>query len=255
MKGSMSFRDYASYYDLIYNDKDYGNEVGFIEEIFEDTRKPRTILEVGCGTGSYTKILLERGSDVTAVDLSGDMLRIAGEKCACKFIEGDIRDVSINERFDACIAMFAVMGYMTENSGIIKALNNIHEHLKPDGIFIFDVWNGLAVMRTLPEQRIKEMENDEIKIIRLANPKLRSFEHICEVNYKLLIQNKEDNAFDEINEKHIVRFYFPQEIKYYLENAGFEVLKICPFMDLMGGDVDENVWNITVIAKAAGGQR
>ena len=251
MKGNTSFRDYASYYDLIYKDKDYKKEVDFIEEIFEDTHKPEKILEVGCGTGSYTKILLERGYEVTAVDISEDMLKIAREKCACKFIEGDIRDITINERFDTCIAMFAVMGYMTENSDISKAVNNIHRHLKPNGIFIFDVWNGLAVMRLLPEQRIKEVENDEIKIIRVAVPNLRAFEHICEVNYKLLILNKAESTVNEINEKHVVRFYFPQEITYYLEDAGFEVLKICPFMDL-NGKVDENVWNITVIARAGG---
>ena len=250
MKGDTSFEDYAEYYDLIYKDKDYEREVDFIEDIFANTHKPEKILELGCGTGSYTKILLERGYEVTAVDISEDMLKIAREKCACKFINGDIRSVSINDKFDACIAMFAVMGYVTKNSDIIKALNNIRRHLKPNGVFVFDVWNGLAVMRVLPEPRIKEVENDKIKIVRVAIPNLRSFEHICEVNYKLIIINKENDTFNEINEKHVVRFYFPQEIKYYLEAAGFEVLKICPFMDFDGGGVDENVWNITVIARA-----
>ena len=257
MKTETSFKNYAEYYDLIYKDKDYVKEVDFLEEIFETIYKPKRILEVGCGTGSYTKILLERGYEVTAVDISEDMLKIAGEKCACKFIKGDVRDITINDKFDACIAMFAVMGYITRNSDIIKALNNIRRHLKPNGIFIFDVWNGLAVLRLLPEQRIKEMENDKIKIVRVAIPNLRAFEHICEVNYKLLIRNKENlsltNTCNEINEKHVVRFYFPQEIKYYLEAAGFEVLKICPFMDFDGGGVDENVWNMCVIARAVGG--
>ena len=257
MKPDISFKDYAEYYDLIYKDKNYEKEVDFIENIFRES-KPKKILEVGCGTGSYTKILLERGYEVTAVDISGNMLEIAGEKCACKckFIKGDIRDITINEKFDACIAMFAVMGYITENSDIIKTLNNIRRHLnlKPNGIFIFDVWNGLAVMRLLPEQRMKEVENDEIKIVRVAIPNLRAFDHICEVNYKLLILNKAESTVNEINEKHVVRFYFPQEIKYYLEDAGFEVLKICPFLDL-NGKVDENVWNSTVIGKAIGGER
>jgi len=254
MKGGTSFKDYAEYYDLIYKDKDYEKEVDFIENIFGESKpKPKRILELGCGTGSYTKILLERGYEVTAVDISEDMLKIASEKCACKFIKGDIRTVSINEKFDACIAMFAVMGYITENSDIIKALNNIRRHLnlKPNGIFIFDVWNGLAVMRNLPEQRMKEVENDKIKIVRVAIPNLMAFDHICEVNYKLLILDKAEGTVNEINEKHVVRFYFPQEIKYYLEDAGFEVLKICPFMDF-DGRVDENVWNITVVARAVG---
>ena len=253
MKVDTSFEDYAAYYDLIYKDKDYEKEVDFIEDIFGES-KPKKILEVGCGTGSYTKILVEKGYKVTAVDVSGDMLKIASEKCDCKFIKGDIRDITLNEKFDTCIAMFAVMGYITENAEIIKVLNNIRKHLKPNGIFVFDVWNGLAVLRLLPEQRIKEVENDEIRIIRFAVPNLRAFEQICEVNYKLIILNKRDNKLKEINEKHVMRFYFPQELKYYLENAGFEVLKICPFLDL-NGRVDEHVWNIAVIARAVDGER
>lgn len=258
MNADTSFKEYAEYYDLIYKDKDYEKEVDFIEAIFGEivgASKPKRILEVGCGTGNYTKILMDRGYEVTAVDLSEDMLKIASEKCdcECKFIKGDISEITINEKFDACIAMFAVMGYLTENADIIKALNNIYNHLKPNGVFVFDVWNGLAVMRLLPEQRIKEVENDEIRIIRFAVPNLKAFEHICEVNYKLIIQNKGDSKLKEINEKHVMRFYFPQELKYYLENAGFEVLKICPFLDL-NGRVDENVWNIAVIARAVGGE-
>lgn len=249
MKTNESFEYLAKYYDLIYNDKNYKNEVTFIEDIFENTYKPKKILELGCGTGNYTQILLERGYEITGVDISENMLKIAKEKCTCNFIRGSIRDISINDRFDACIAMFAVMGYITENSDIVKVLNNIRRHLKPNGLFVFDVWNGLAVLRILPELRIKVVENDEVKIQRIADPNLRSFDHVCEVNYKLLILNKENNTFNEIDEKHIVRFYFPQEIKYFLEATGFEVLKICPFLDL-NGKVDETVWNIAVVAKA-----
>ncbi|MCK4733817.1 MAG: class I SAM-dependent methyltransferase [Methanophagales archaeon] len=256
MDADMSFKEYAAYYDLIYKDKDYETEVDFIEDIFGEfigASNPKNILEVGCGTGNYTKILVDRGYEVTAVDVSEDMLKLASEKCDCEVIKGDISEITINDKFDTCIAMFAVMGYITENADIIKALNNIHKHLKPNGIFVFDVWNGLAVLRLLPEQRLKEVESDEILITRFAVPNLKAFDHICEVNYKLIIQNKRDTKLKEINEKHVMRFYFPQELKYYLENAGFEVLKICPFLDL-NGRVDENVWNIAVIARAVGGE-
>jgi len=177
------------------------------------------------------------------------MLEIAKEKCSAKFVEGDIRTVKVDEKYDCCLAMFAVMGYITKNRDIIKALTNIRKHLKPGGIFIFDVWNGLSIMRILPEQRIKKVENDEVKIIRYAIPNLIAFEHVCEVNYNLLILNKRENTYHEINEKHTMRYYFPQEIIYYLEESGFEVLNICPFLNLKG-KVDENVWNMCIVAKA-----
>jgi SAM-dependent methyltransferase len=248
VKTNESFEYIAKYYDLIYNDKDYESEVTFLEDIFGNTFKPKKILEIGCGTGNYTRILLERGYDMTALDVSESMLKTAKEKCHCKFIKGNMSAVSINERFDACIAMFAVMGYVTENSEIIKALKNIHKHLKENGLFIFDVWNGLATLRLLPELRIKVVENDKVKLLRIADPKLKSFDHICEVNYKLLILNKGNSKFSVIDEKHVMRFYFPQEIIFFLEATGFEVLKICPFLDLKG-KVDENIWNIAVVAK------
>ena len=251
MKLNLSFKNYAKYYDFIYQDKDYGREFNFIEEIFKTTKKPKSILEIGCGTGNYTKILLERGYKVTAIDISGEMLEIAREKCSTKFLEGDIRTIKINDKFDCCLAMFAVMGYITKNRDIIKALINIRKHLKPNGVFIFDVWNGLTVMRILPEQRIKKVENDEVKIIRYTIPNLIAFEHICEVNYNLLILNKKKNTYHEINEKHMMRYYFPQEIIYYLEESGFEVINICPFLNLKG-KVDENIWNMCVVAKAKG---
>jgi len=249
MKLNLSFKNYAKYYDFIYQDKNYNRECNFIEEIFKTIKKPKNILEIGCGTGNYTKILLERGYEVTAIDISGEMLEIAREKCSTKFLEGDIRTIKINDKFDCCLAMFAVMGYITKNRDIIKALINIREHLKPNGIFIFDVWNGLSVMRILPEQRIKKVEDDKVKIIRYAIPNLIAFEHICEVNYKLLILNKKENTYHEINEKHMMRYYFPQEIIYYLEESGFEVINISPFLNSKG-KVDENVWNMCIVAKA-----
>jgi SAM-dependent methyltransferase len=251
MKLNLSFKKYAQYYDFIYQDKNYNGECNFIEEIFEINKKPKNILELGCGTGNYTKILLSRGYEVTGVDISGEMLEIASEKCSAKFIKGDIRTIKIGDKFDCCLAIFAVMGYITKNRDIIKTLVNIRKHLKPNGIFIFDVWNGLNVMRILPEQRIKKLENDEVKIIRYAIPNLIAFEHICEVNYNLLILNKKENTYREINEKHTVRYYFPQEIIYYLKKSGFEVINICPFLDLKG-KVDQNVWNMCIIAKAKG---
>jgi len=249
---AVSFLDLAKYYDLLYQDKDYAKEVEFIEQLFEKGVKPNKVLELGCGTGNYTKVLEERGYDVTGIDLSEKMLVVAKQKCGCKFSQGDMRSFSLDSKFDACFAMFAVIGYITENDDILRVFKNVHRHLKPDGLFIFDVWNGLAVMRTLPFSRIKKVQTNDVDVIRFAEPSLHAFEHICDVNYKLLILNKRANSFNEIDEKHIVRFYFPQETKFFLEQAGFEVLRICPFMDVKG-KVDENVWNIVFVARARRG--
>lgn len=249
MKSGKSFDFSAEFYDLLYKDKNYQREADFVEKVFSAFGKPKSILEVGCGTGNYTRIFFERGYDVSGLDISEKMIVAAKKKCDCAFQIGDLRSFSLGRKFDACVALFAVMGYMVENSDVISALCNIRAHLKQGGLFVFDVWNGLAVLRTLPETRVKEVEDDDRKVVRVARPVLKSFNHLCVVDYTYSVLDKKTQALQELTESHCVRFYFPQEIRFFLEQAGFEVLKICPFLDF-SGVVDETVWNMAVIARA-----
>jgi SAM-dependent methyltransferase len=249
LKNSVNFDSSAELYDLLYKDKDYARELKFIEKIFSAFGKPSSILEVGCGTGNYTRILHQKGYEITGLDASEKMISLAKQKCDCTFHDGDIRGFSLGERFDSCIALFAVMSYVVENSDVVRALSNVRDHLKPGGLFVFDVWNGLAVMRTLPEVRVREVEDNNRKILRTAYPKLEAYDHVCVVDFKFSVLNKKDQTIEEFHESHRVRFYFPQEIKFFLEASGFEVLKICPFLDF-SGVVDESVWNMTIIARA-----
>jgi SAM-dependent methyltransferase len=249
VKTNQSFEYSARFYDLIYKEKNYEKETAFVEDIFKAFTKPKSILEIGCGTGNYTQILHRKGYEMTGLDISENMIKVARKKCDCNFVVGDVCDFSLSERFDACVALFAVMGYVTENSGVKKAFTNIHRHLKPNGLFVFDVWNGLAVLSTPPELRVKEFKDDETKVLRIGYPKLKALDHVCEIKYKLLVTDKTNRSYSEFEEGHTVRFYFPQELKLLLEMSGFEVLKMCPFLDLHG-TLDQTVWNTTVIARA-----
>ncbi len=247
-KTSPTFGMSAELYDLLYRDKDYQREVDFLEQVFSAYGKPCSVLEVGCGTGNYTKLLSQRGYKVTGLDMSKEMTKLAKQKCNCPVHVGDVRDFSLGEQFDACIAMFAVLGYVTENSDVLRALNNVGAHLKKGGLFVFDVWNGLAVLRMLPQVRVKEAEDTERKVVRVATPKLDAFNHVCNVNFKYSILNKKEFKGDEFEENHLVRFYFPQELAFLLESCGFKLIKICPFPNFEG-KVDESVWNMAVVAK------
>ena len=251
----MSFGEgLARIYDLIYEDKDYEGECDFVGEIFKrfSPHPIETILDGGCGTGGHVIPLARRGYKVTGFDSSETMIKHAKEKTAesnltLDFQVGDLRNFNLNKKFDACICMFAVMNYLTKTKDLIKALRNIRRHLKKGALFTFDFWNGLAVLRILPSVRVKVVQDKEMRVIRLAEPELDAFNHLCHIHYRFIV-NKGSTLVDEIFETHTVRYYFPQEIAYHLEDTGFGVLKICPFLDL-DGKADENVWNATVIAK------
>jgi len=246
--------DYAFVYDFLYQDKDYEKECDFIEDVFAKyLGKVKTVLDLGCGTGGHALILAKRGYRIVGVDRSEEMLNIARSKSkdanlSINFIKGDITDINLKEKFDAVISMFAVMSYQTTNSAISGVCRVANNHLIPGGIFLFDCWNGPAVLMDKTTARIKEVKlNNKEKIIRFTEPIPSILMHTVEIRFKVL-RIKAENVISETNESHLMRFLFPQEIKYFLEVAGFKKIEFCPFLGFEK-PLTEHDWNMTVIAK------
>jgi SAM-dependent methyltransferase len=248
------FQSYGNFYDIIYLDKNYEKECDFLEEIFKrySNPMPKTILDAGCGTGNHAILLAKRGYKVTGIDLSEKMIKIAKEKANKNHVEinfnvMDLRELKLNKKFDACICMFSVLNYVIAGDELLGVLLKIKRHLKTGSLFIFDFWYGPAVLIIRPTSRVKIVEKDGIKVIRFADPQLDTFHHICEVEYYFVVI-KENLIIYDGKEKHVVRFYFPEEINHYLKETGFQLLKFCEFLNL-NVEPSERTWHVTAIAK------
>ncbi len=247
---------YASVYDALYRDKDYEAECDFVEQIFSlYARRPvYTVLDLGCGTGGHALPLARRGHFVVGADRSEAMLAEARRKATLRgvnpsgFVQGNIRTLDLGRTFDAVIAMFSIVSYQTTNEDLAATFRAARRHLGPDGLFIFDCWFGPAVLSQEPTERHKVVERDGERIERFAIPTLDALRYTVRVDYKVL-WTKDNRVLDEIDESHLMRFLFPQEIEGYLGDAGFELLKMCPFMALEQEATEQN-WNVTVVGKA-----
>jgi SAM-dependent methyltransferase len=215
--------------------------------------RPAKILDIGCGTGGHLVTLAKRGYDVVGVDKSEWMVEFAKEKVrryglGARFFVADVLDLKLDEKFDACISMFAVVNYIVKTDDIIKGFKNVRRHLKHGGLFIFDYWYGPAVLTIRPSIRVKVVEKDGIKLIRIVVPELDTFNHIQRSNYYLLAI-RDGIVVDEARETHILRYLFPQELIHYLKEAEFKVLKFCEF-PYLDKPPSENTWNVATIAMA-----
>lgn len=73
-----TFGNYSRYYNLLYKDKDYKGEAGFIYDLIQKySPGAKSILDLGCGTGRHDLLLAEKGYAITGVDMSEEMLLIA----------------------------------------------------------------------------------------------------------------------------------------------------------------------------------
>jgi len=251
---------YAAVYDALYREKDYGAECDLIERILREhggADRPRRILDLGCGTGNHALPLAGRGHALTGVDRSPGMLAAARAKATDLaspagapipvFHEGDVRTLDLNRRFDVVLMMFAVLGYQYENADLLAALDTVHRHLEPGGIFIFDVWNGLAVLSDRPGQRLRSIQGANHRILRTTTTRLDAVRQRCHVQFGLL-RIVDDRVVDEQDEEHVMRFFFPLELDLALSRCGMTLETLRSFPDYEAAP-DERAWNIVGVAR------
>ena len=229
------FSNYARYYDLMYQDKDYVGEAQFIQRLIQ-TYAPATttILELGCGTGNHAMLLAKEGYQVHGVDLSQEMLGYANERrdrlspasaTKLQFSQGDLRQVRLDRKFDVVLSLFHVISYQTNNEDLLAAFETAKAHLVPGGILIFDVWYGPAVLSEPPTVRIKRLEDRSIQVTRIAEPVMEPNKNLVDVNYHIFIKDLISSKIDEVKEVHTMRYLFRPELELVLDRLQMQIVE------------------------------
>lgn len=246
--------NYSRYYNLLYSDKDYLAESCYIDGLIQKySPGAKAILDLGCGTGRHDECLAGLGYRVHGVDGSADMLSVA-RKCAdgnqLQFSEADIRELHLEEKFDAVVSLFHVMSYQNSNEDLSRTFSVVSEHLASGGIFIFDCWYGPAVLTDRPTVRIKRLEDEQIEVTRIAEPVLHPNENRVDVHYQLFIRDKKSGEVAELNEVHNMRYLFSPEVEVLLESQGLHIQDSFEFMT--GKAPGYDTWGVCFVARKIG---
>jgi SAM-dependent methyltransferase len=225
------FDAYARYYDLLYQQKDYAQEAAFVAAALRRYIPAcARVLDLGCGTGRHAAHLAEFGFSVTGVDRSAEMLAVANAHRAdlashisaqLNFVEGDARGIRLGEQFDAVVALFHVVSYQRTDKDVAELLATAHAHLKPGGVFVFDVWHGPAVLNVGPSVRVARFADARTRVLRVAEPCLFPQENVVEVNYEIITEDIATGAVQTIKEVHPMRYFFAPEVGRFCRDAGF----------------------------------
>lgn len=248
------FQDYAYYYNSFYKDKDYKTEAEQVDILIKKYgQNVQNIINFGCGTGRHDIEFTKLGYHCTGIDLSSLMIDIARknaqkERMNIDFSVSDIRSFEASEKYDAVVSLFHVMSYQNKNEDILAAFTSARKALNQEGIFIFDVWYGPGVLSDKPAVRVKEIEDADNKLIRIARPFMHDKTNVVDVCYEVFVLNKKTNETKQINEVHNMRYFFRPEIKYFLESSGFELIDNldCNTLD----ETDYNSWTSYFVARA-----
>lgn len=251
------FKRYASYYNLLYRDKDYPGEARFIDKLLQEHNPgTKSILDLGCGSGTHAFQFARRGYEVHGIDISQDMLDKASQARSqlpedvasrLSFSLGDIRDVRIDQKFDAVTALFHVISYQPADEDLSAAFKTARNHLNPGGVFIFDCWYGPAVLSDPPVVRVKRLEDEEIQITRIAEPVLHPDMNRVDVNYQVFVSSKSDGSIEEFREAHRMRYLYQPEVESFMAASGLSGIECREWMT--GRVPGPDSWNVYFAAK------
>jgi ubiquinone/menaquinone biosynthesis C-methylase UbiE len=144
LKTAYQARDYARFYDWTY--EGIAEDIPFYLHAAREHGSP--VLELACGTGRITIPLAREGFEVIGLDLSAEMLRIAGEKLSkepaevrahVRLIEADMSAFALHETVSLAFVPAASLFHLHTDQQRSSCLSCITRHLKPGGGVIVDL--------------------------------------------------------------------------------------------------------------------
>ena len=221
-----AYQNLAASYDRLTNDVDYESWVDFAYAILEkEGLKPRTVADLACGTGSATRILARRGYQVTAVDLSEEMLTEAMDKCADLeqlpvFVHQNLARLRLPRAVDMAVCFLDSLDYILDPADCAAAIRQTYKALNPGGIFIFDV-NTPEKLRAMDGQVFLDEDDDVYCVWR---GEFDEETNIC--SYGMDLFQRQGETWLRSFEEHREYAYSIGQLKGFLKDAGFTRIEV-----------------------------
>ncbi len=243
---AMAETSYNEYFSMIYDKAldilPYDEMRDFLIKNFKmhDT-KPKSILDLGCGTGTLAILMKEAGFDITGLDLSAEMLTIATEKAMEKelfipFINQSMSELELIGSYDVIYSFGDAINYVTEDEDLLATFKGVHKYLADDGLFIFDI-NSIDKFRGYGNNSFTESEEDFFYIWE------NEFDEEERLNYyyvELFVRLDDEDLYERSFETHTERAYLCDEIVESLKKAGFADIKTYTDMNFSAGSKSDD---------------
>jgi ubiquinone/menaquinone biosynthesis C-methylase UbiE len=205
-----------------------------------DVSKVKNVLDMAAGSGRHAIIFAEKGFNVTAVDLSENLISVGkknaeSENVKIEFVHSDIRHFDPNIKYHLILNLFTSIGYFEKDEENYFILNKAYNLLENNGYFVLDYFNKSFVENNLVPSTVDEFDGSVITQNRFIEGK--------RIIKEITIDNKgKINKYFES-----VRMFSKDELINMLQKLGFRIIKT--FGDFMGNSFElESSPRIIIIA-------
>lgn len=227
---------YAETYDAAV--PDWPGEIRFYVDAAQwAVSRGEGVLELACGTGRVALRLAEAGADVVGLDLSGDMLAVAGSKSLgvrnVRWVEGDMRSFELERTFGLVLVPGHAFHNLLTPDDQVACLSCAWSHLTPGGMLVLHLdHQDMAWLGNLAGAKGGAFEEEETFERPKTGNKVRAFRAwtyerstqtaTCRTRWEEVDDRGE---MVEIRETEPIRLHclFRFEVEHLLARTGFEV--------------------------------
>lgn len=247
-----AYTSFAEVYDRFMDNIPYKEWCEYVNGLLNEYEiRDGLILDLGCGTGSLTELLADRGYDMIGVDNSEDMLQIAMDKREKSgkdilYLMQDMREFELYGTVRAVLSICDCMNYILEYEDLVEVFRLVNNYLDPRGIFIFDL-NTIYKYETLMGESTIAEDREECSFIWDNYYDKES--KINEYDLSLFIKQEED-LYRKYTENHYQRAYSLEEVKRAINEAGMDF--VAAFDAFTQNPVKDTSERIYIIARERG---
>ena len=220
-----AYTEFAQVYDRFMDNVPYEAWCEGISKILtEHGISEGLVLDLGCGTGTMTRLLRQKGYDMIGVDASAEMLEIARNHPdeGILYLQQDMREFELYGTVRAIVCVCDSINYLESEEDLLEVFRLANNYLDPGGIFVFDLNTPYKYREILGDSVIAE-NRDECSFIWE-----NTFYEEDGVNeYDLTIFCREEGGlYRKYEETHFQKAFDPEDVKKRILEAGMEFVAV-----------------------------
>ncbi len=223
-----AYQNLANWFEYLNDDCGYENWsqylITVLRECLKGTGLPALGLDIGCGSGYFTRAFQRNGFLMTGMDISTEMLNKARkladkEGARCEFLLGDIAKFKTLNRYSFVTAINDCINYLPKEK-LLSAFKRVRSALSKNGYFLFDISSERKFYKKVANT-VSADDRDDVTYLSFNS--LTGDKVTMDVT---LFVKRKDGSFERFDERHEQYVYKETEIVVALEKTGFEIVKI-----------------------------
>ncbi|MDO4521842.1 MAG: class I SAM-dependent methyltransferase [Eubacteriales bacterium] len=249
-----AYSEFASVYDMFMDDIPYETWLANVTKILQECGICEgLVLELGCGTGTFTELLAQAGYDMIGVDNSEEMLAEAMRKRAQSgadilYLQQDMRSFELYGTVRAIVSVCDSMNYIGTEEELQEVFELANNYLDPGGIFLFDLKTAHYFREVMGDATFAENREEGSFIWENA---WYEEEQINEYDLTLFVKQP-SGLYEKSEETHLQRAYDTETVIRLLEAAGMEF--VAAYDVQTGAAVTDETERIYILARECGKQ-